>query len=141
MSGDGAGPTPGDVERAKMHELSIAESLRDLVRQHVPDRTTVKSIFVRIGPKRCIVSEALKWGWMACTDGSELQGVRLDLDMLPWRLTCPDCQRQWQSDDMFEACTCGCDTPFADGSDELSLISLEVEDEPGDQVSDESTRS
>lgn len=109
-----------------MHELSIAESLIDLVRQNTPADAAVDAVRVVAGPMRGIEPDAMQWAWQAATQGGELDGARLDLELLSWRLRCPQCGRAYTADDMFAACTCGCDYPEFSGGDELTLMSIEV---------------
>jgi hydrogenase nickel incorporation protein HypA/HybF len=111
-----------------MHELSIAESLAELVRRHTPQGMRVRSLTVRIGPMQGIEPESLEFGWKAVTDGTDLAGAQLVMELLRWELSCPDCGRRWESDDLYVACVCGCATPRPQGGDELDLMSIEAED-------------
>ena len=110
-----------------MHELSIAEALVERVIAHTPRGGVVRRVRVRVGPMRGIEPESMQWGWKAATLGTECEGAELDLDLLPWQLTCPQCHRQWTSPELYVSCQCGCDTPGPDGGDELDLMSMDVE--------------
>jgi hydrogenase nickel incorporation protein HypA/HybF len=112
-----------------MHEFTIAQSLLDLVREHAPNGSQVKVVRLKIGPMQGIVPEAMRMAWQVARENTCCQDAQLDMQMLPWDLTCPDCGRTWQSDDMFDTCACGCETPSPHGSSEMQLMSLEV-DEP-----------
>jgi Zn finger protein HypA/HybF involved in hydrogenase expression len=128
-----------------MHELSIAEALRDLTLRKAPPGAVVSAVRIRIGPMRGVEPEALQWAWQATTSAgtvpisargngdcpvsyATLQGSRLELDMLPWTLQCPQCKRRWEAPDLWQPCTCGCDQPHPVGGDELTLVSLDVQD-------------
>lgn len=110
-----------------MHELSIAQALVEQVRRHTPDGKRLRSAQLRIGAKQGIDPESLKMAWEVTLTGTALAGAVLEIQWLPWQLTCPDCGRRWTGDDVFVACQCGCATPTADGSGELTLLSLDVE--------------
>lgn len=111
-----------------MHELSIATTLLDLVRQHTPEGAAVSRVHVRAGALRAIEPEAMQLAWSAATSETDLASSSLDLELLPWRLTCPDCGREWEADDPFEPCTCGCGHCQPSGSNELLLMSIDVRD-------------
>lgn len=113
-----------------MHELSIAQALLDLVNQHTPPDVTVEAVTVEAGPMRGIDNAALQFAWQSTTAGTPLAPARLELRLLPWRLHCPACDCQWDSDDLFVACSCGHAAPRPVGGNELRLVSLEVTDPP-----------
>lgn len=110
-----------------MHELSIAQSLAEQVERHTPPGQRVLSLRVRVGARQGIDPDSLKWSWELVAQGTLAQGAAMELEMLPWQLSCPVCSRQWKSLELLVACECGCATPSAEGSAELALISLEVE--------------
>jgi len=117
-----------------MHELSIAEAVLDLVRQQAPANVAVLAVQMEVGPMRGIVPEAMQWGWQVVTKGTGYEQTRLELDILPWSLKCPDCGCTFAADDMFDACQCGCDVARPIGGTELRLLSLDVEDMPTNQA-------
>src|SRR5450759_4558525 len=115
-----------------MHELSIATSLFEQVQRHTPPAARVSSLRIRIGPMQGIEPDSLRFGWEVVwkqehADGS-LSVPELLLEMLPWRLSCPQCSRKWESAELYVACECGCATPAVEGGSELQLVSIEVED-------------
>lgn len=122
-----------------MHEFSIALALIDLVRQHAPPGTLIRSIQVRAGPLRAIEPTAMQLAWQAATAGTELAQTRLDLEIPPWTLLCPDCGRTWTSQDLYELCSCGSARSRPVGGDELLLVSLHV-DPAADPIPPSSTR-
>ena len=113
-----------------MHELSIAQSLYQLAESRTPKGSVVRKVHVRAGPMRGIEPTAMQWAWQSVTAGLALEGAQLVLELLPWRLHCPLCNREFSADDLFAPCSCGCQQTSLIGGDELSLICLEVDD-PG----------
>ncbi len=111
-----------------MHELSIAKAIIDQVRENAPKNTTVQTVYVVAGPMRAIDPIAMEWAWLASTDGTDLEGSQLDMELSPWMLHCPKCERTFTADDMFESCTCGYSDTELFGGDELTLMSIEVKE-------------
>ncbi len=114
-----------------MHEISIARALFGLVCQHAPNDVTVRRVNVRVGPLRAIEPEALQWAWKAVAKDTKFGRSTLQLELLPWRLRCPACGRRWESGNPMEACPCGHPSPRPAGDDELTLLSLEVDQSIG----------
>ena len=112
-----------------MHELSIAEALLEQVEAHTPPGAAVTSVQVRIGPLRMVVQDALQMAWQALTSDTHLDGAELQLEMLAWNLRCRACGRSWQGDEPYDTCECG-QAAAGDGSDELSLIAIEIVEPP-----------
>jgi hydrogenase nickel incorporation protein HypA/HybF len=78
---------------------------------------------------RAIEPESLRWAWVCATEGTELAGTRLDLEVLPWKLACPACGREFDAETTEAACP-SCARPHVRvvGSDELQVVSLTVDD-------------
>lgn len=110
-----------------MHELSIAQALRRLVTQHTPSGAKVLRVHVQAGPLRAIEPQAMQWAWKAVTMDSNHEPPALELECLPWRLSCPGCGRWWTSQNPLEPCPCGCGEIHPTGGNELTLVSIEVE--------------
>jgi Zn finger protein HypA/HybF involved in hydrogenase expression len=108
-----------------MHELSIAEAILDLAREHVPTGKRLTSVTVRAGRLRAIDHDAMELAWAAVTDGGD--AVSLDLQLSPWTLRCGQCGRSFESDEHPAACTCGSGDTVPVGTDELQLLSIDVD--------------
>ncbi len=116
-----------------MHELSIAQALAELVRQHRPAGVPVLQVQVQAGPMQAVQPDALELAWKAVTQGTDLAQCRVCVETPPWRLRCPECGRQWNSDELESTCACGQSTAYPVGGDELLLLSMEVGDLPAGQ--------
>ena len=108
-----------------MHELSIVQSLVTLVEEKSQGQP-VTEVVVRYGPMRGIEPTAMQWAWTETVRNSPLANAKLVLNATPWTLVCPDCKRQWQTDDFEETCTCSSNRAYPAGGNELLLESLEV---------------
>lgn len=73
-----------------MHELAICGSIADIVTRRAETRR-VERIHVRIGQLRQVVPDTLTYCWnLVCTD-SQLDGAVLDVENVPARIRCRDC--------------------------------------------------
>lgn len=111
-----------------MHELSLAQAMVEVVRQQAPAGCRIRSVLLRAGPMRGIEPDAMLWAWQAATDASELQGAKLELEILPWTLRCPDCQRTFSGASLFEPCACGGERTYPVGGAELQVMSMDIDD-------------
>ena len=114
---------------AAVHEFSIAEALAEQVLAHAPAGARVREVELRIGALRGLEPEALRMCWDSVTFGTPLAGSVLNMELLPWSITCSSCGRTWTSPVPFVSCECGNATPTPQGSDELDLIALDVDEE------------
>ena len=109
-----------------MHELSIARTLVHLANEHRPAGCALEQIRVQVGPLQAIDVEAMQFAWQAASQDTNLAHATLELILLPWRLQCPDCGRQWEAESWDTPCQCGSERNRIVGGDELLLDSLEV---------------
>jgi hydrogenase nickel incorporation protein HypA/HybF len=112
-----------------MHELSIAQYLIQLVDRHLPDEGQVQSIHIKAGPLQLIDINALEWAWESVAQGTDYAGTHLEIEQLPWTLHCPQCEATWESDDLYETCTCGSHNAYPQAGDDLLLDSIHMANE------------
>jgi hydrogenase nickel incorporation protein HypA/HybF len=111
-----------------MHEFSIADALvRQVIRHAPPGR--VRSVEIRVGALRGLEPEAMRMCWDAVTFETAIRGAVLEIDQVPWSITCPECARVWTSPVPFTVCACGFDNPRPVGGDELDLVAITTDDE------------
>ena len=65
-----------------MHELSIAQSILEIVQRHLPEGTDreVKSVRLKVGDRSGIVSESLEFCFKLASEGTAMQGARLEIE-------------------------------------------------------------
>jgi len=65
-----------------MHELSIAHNIVATVTRHLPaeNRAPVRWIRLRVGVLNHIASDSLRFCFQAASEGTALEGARLDID-------------------------------------------------------------
>jgi hydrogenase nickel incorporation protein HypA/HybF len=116
-----------------MHELSVAQSLVDLVLEklmRVDEPVRVSSIRVRVGRLSGVVPEALRFAIGPATEGTELSGVKLELEESPVMVYCPACRtaREPRGENDWACSVCGTPADDVVGGKELELVSIEIHD-------------
>lgn len=112
-----------------VHEFSIAQALAGQVLRYAPAAGRVREVRIRVGALRGIEPESLGMCWEAVTIGTPIAGSVLRVDLRPWSIHCPTCDRTWDSAVPFVTCTCGEPEPLPQGGDELDLVSLTVDED------------
>lgn len=96
-----------------MHELSLATSLLEIIREELAKHGATKLTLVRVrfGPLSNVVPEALEMAFASLTEGTEYEGARLEMLQEPLVLTCGECQKDFEAADPvpYADCPrCGC---------------------------------
>ena len=76
-----------------MHELSIAQSIIDIVTQHLPDdnHAHVKSVIVRIGKLSNVLPDSLNFCFEAITKDTNFEKTELVIKIIPITIECKQC--------------------------------------------------
>ena len=131
--------SPPDFGGAQMHELSIAESILEIVRQYVPEDELpqVREVRVKVGTQAGIVVDSLLFSYEAITQESPLSGSMLVIDSIPFQIRCNACGLVSSPEGGTRECpNCdGYDTVVLSGT-ELQVVDMEVGDtgQPGEQL-------
>ena len=116
-----------------MHELSLAQSIVDLIQEHVPPErlAAVRVVHVDIGRLSGVVADSLDFCFTALVEGTLLQDSSLALNTIPLRLACRDCRDTFDSErDIFHCPSCdGSRTTVVSGM-ELRVAEIELEEQP-----------
>jgi hydrogenase nickel incorporation protein HypA/HybF len=115
----------GHGQGAMMHELSITQSVVDAVGARAAGRP-VHSVRVQVGMLTAVVPHAMQFCFELVTEGTELQGARLDIDELPGRATCRECGVDFALTDLILLCPCGSADVEVTAGRELQILSMEV---------------
>lgn len=110
-----------------MHELSIAQSIVDIVRQHAPDGVPVRAVRVAVGRMSGVVPESLEFCFSAVVGDTMLEGARLEIDRIPVRADCAQCGNVFVVEEAAFACPAcgGSDLKLISGT-ELQVIEIEI---------------
>ncbi len=118
-----------------VHELAIAQSLLEIVEQEALPYggARVRRIRLRIGRLSAVVPEALRFAFDAISRGGIAEGASLEIEEVPLRIRCHQCEEVFMMEDPFMACPgcAGLDVEMVSGR-ELEIRSMELED--GDQT-------
>lgn len=112
-----------------MHELSIAQSIVDIVSQYVaPEQAAdVRTVNVRIGALAGVVPDSLTFCFTAITAGTSLTRAILVVDFVPYRVSCAACRTISHAEPGLALCPhCGsAETTVLSGT-ELQVVDIEL---------------
>jgi hydrogenase nickel incorporation protein HypA/HybF len=114
-----------------MHELSVAQSILDIVQHHVPEeeRRAVRSVRVTLGAQSGVVRDSLEFCYSALIAETPLSASVLVIEERPFLLRCNDCKREYANDAGTILCpVCGgIDTTILSGT-ELLVTAVDLDD-------------
>lgn len=73
-----------------MHELGIAQNIVEIVANHAKGAPVVR-VAIEIGQLSGISAEAMRFCFQSCTQGTSLEGARLDIQEVPGLGQCRSC--------------------------------------------------
>ena len=112
-----------------MHELSLSGAIVNTVVKHAQGRP-VSVVSLRVGALRQVVPDTLDFYFEFVARGTVCEGARLEQELIPARLRCGSCEREWEIElPIFMCPGCGPSgrVEVAAG-DELEVESIEVEE-------------
>ncbi|HEY3384427.1 MAG TPA: hydrogenase maturation nickel metallochaperone HypA [Vicinamibacterales bacterium] len=113
-----------------MHELSIAQSIVDSVREHAAGHVgrRVLRVGVRVGEISGVNADALEFCFGMTVKDTDLDGVGLDLERVAVRYRCLDCAHEFPPVDFRAVCpSCRSEMASMIAGEELALSYLELE--------------
>jgi hydrogenase nickel incorporation protein HypA/HybF len=115
-----------------MHEMSIAQSLIAIIKEEMLkyDAKILRSVHLHIGEISAVVPEALSFCFEVITAGTEMEGAKLKMDIVPLMGYCHHCEMGFKIKNFDFVCpTCGDrDIETISGQD-LSIVEIEVDEE------------
>jgi len=117
-----------------MHEMSVAQSIVDIVREHVPpaQARAVSSVRVRVGGLSGIVAESLEFCFAAIVADTALGRARLSIEHVPTVCECRDCGRRFEPDALIFFCpSCGSGRAHLVSGSDLQVVEVELDDGTG----------
>jgi hydrogenase nickel incorporation protein HypA/HybF len=88
----------------------------------------VTLVSLRVGALRQVVPDTLDFYFGFVADGTVCAGARLEQELVPARLRCDGCEREWEMDlPLFVCAACGAAASVVSG-DEFEVESIEVEE-------------
>jgi hydrogenase nickel incorporation protein HypA/HybF len=110
-----------------MHELSLSGAIVNTAVKHAGGRR-VGVVSLRVGALRQVVPDTLAFYFGFVSKGTVCEGARLEQELVPARLRCGTCEREWDVElPIFMCPGCAGSAEVASG-DELEVESIEVEE-------------
>ena len=116
-------------EPLTMHELSIAQNIIRIAREHLtPEQEPrLQIVRVRVGVFSTIVPELLQSGFEAAKDGTAMTAARLEIMVVPLRIKCNNCGYETEIEPVDFACPLCTSTDIEIvAGDELTVVNLEI---------------
>jgi hydrogenase nickel incorporation protein HypA/HybF len=111
-----------------VHELSLSSAIVDTVVKHADGRP-VTAVNMRVGALRQVVPDTLEFYFGFVAQGTVCEGARLEQELVPARLRCESCARQWELEaPAFRCPTCGGAEVAVVAGDEFEVESIHVEE-------------
>ncbi len=108
-----------------MHELAITEGVVAAVSERLPD-ARITSVRLEIGALSGVVADSVRFCFDLVTEGTNLEGARLEIVESPASCRCRGCGSEFEPDRLIALCPCGsADVAVLSGS-ELRIISVQV---------------
>ena len=89
-----------------MHEMAIAEGIIDVALDtlKVNEGTIIHAIQVQIGALSGVEPEALHFCFDAVTQGTAAEGAKLEIETIPMKGRCLDCDREFSMEQYRHVC-------------------------------------
>jgi len=113
-----------------MHEMSIAQSLLDIIKEEMfkNDAKVLKSVRLEVGQLSAVVPESLSFCFKVMVDGTEFEGAELIMEVIPLKGQCLDCNEIFEIKDyVFECPHCGSKEVHTLSGQDLKIVEMTVE--------------
>ena len=108
-----------------MHELAITEGVVQAVAQRLPG-TPIACVHLEIGAMSGVAADSVRFCFELVTEGTTLEGARLDISQPAARCRCRACGAEFEPDDVIALCDCGSADVTILAGQELRITSVEV---------------
>jgi hydrogenase nickel incorporation protein HypA/HybF len=114
-----------------MHEMSIAQSILEVVKEHAgKNEHRVRTIRLRIGEMAGVVPESLRFCFEVASEGTRAQGAELLIDEVPIRCRCSRCGIEFTVERFLFLCPTCCTTDVeVISGNELDVVELDLLEE------------
>ncbi len=113
-----------------MHEMSIAQNIIEIIDEQLrrTDFSRISVVRMKIGGLAAVDPSSLTFCFDVITQGTSIEGARLEIDEVPIRGQCSECQTNFEVQDYLFLCpTCGSANVKLISGEELLVSELEVE--------------
>jgi hydrogenase nickel incorporation protein HypA/HybF len=120
-----------------VHELGLAASVLDIVREHVPERQAplVRRVRVRIGELAGVQVDSLRFCFDAIVLDTPFRRADLAIEVVAAVRTCRSCGAETLGAKLLATCPrCGGSDATMTGGAELQVVDVELAEADGDQA-------
>jgi hydrogenase nickel incorporation protein HypA/HybF len=111
-----------------MHEMSITQGIIEICESYAGGRR-VLCVDVEIGELSSVVPDAVEFCFEACSQGTLLEGARINIIRIPGSGQCQDCGAQTPLTALFGACQhCGGYRVTVVSGEEMRVREIEVDE-------------
>ena len=107
-----------------MHEMGIAQELVKIALDSIPqeiENPMVETVNLRIGKLASVVEHSLTFCFEIIAKDTPLEKARLKIDLVPIRVVCRSCEKEWEVTGPSFQC------PFCEDGDVQMLTGREIE--------------
>ena len=111
--------------------MSIAKSLIDILKDEMINHhvKTIRSVRLNIGQMSAVVPDALSFCFHVITKGTDLERVKLIMDIVPLMGSCSECGNEFEIINYNFICSkCGGKKIITIGGKDMSIVEMEVEE-------------
>ena len=108
-----------------MHELAITESVVSAVTGRLPD-AKITCVCLEIGAMSGVVADSVRFCFDLVTEGTSLEGARLEITEPPALARCRVCAAEFEPDRQIALCRCGSADVTVLAGQELKITSVQV---------------
>jgi len=117
-----------------MHELSLSSAIVNTATKHARGRR-VAVVSLRVGRLRQVIPDTLEFYFEFVARGSLCEGARLEQELVPARLRCRPCEREWEIEiPAFRCPFCGGSEVEIASGDEFEVQSIEIVEEEAECI-------
>ncbi|MGH8909426.1 MAG: hydrogenase maturation nickel metallochaperone HypA [Egibacteraceae bacterium] len=109
-----------------MHELAITESVVATVSEHMGS-ARITAVTLEIGRLSGVVADSVRFCFDLCTQGTSLEGARLEIVDVLGRGYCRLCRADVEIEDSLPLCPCGSADLEILGGQQLKITQVQVE--------------
>ncbi len=113
-----------------MHELSVTESILEIALRHAntTNAKRITNLYLVIGQLASIVDDSVQFYWDIVSKDTIAAGATLHFKRLPAKLTCLDCNHQYDLDKKGFSCpNCQSDHVKVISGDEFYMEAIDIE--------------
>jgi hydrogenase nickel incorporation protein HypA/HybF len=108
-----------------MHELAITESIVETVSGRMP-AVKISCVRLEIGALSGVVADSVRFCFELVTEGTNLEGARLEISEPAARCRCGSCGSEFEPDGPIPLCPCGGSQITVLSGRELQITSVQV---------------